>query len=215
MSSWPDTEPTLVHRLGDRSDEAAWARFDELYRPVIYRFARSEGLQHSDAEALVAEVMSRVFRAAGRWASGADGERRIQADARPTRFRAWLCRVARNALLNLVTRQLKQRGTGGTSHQLSMVGRPHPNDFARERWEAEHRQHVFRLAALRVQAGVDDLHWQVFWQSHIEGMSIPDVAAQFDQSIGSVYAIRSRLLKRLRSAVEQISSLEEDAETGR
>ena len=67
MNQWPNTEPTLVERLADPRDDAAWNRFDTLYRPVVYRYARTRGLQHSDAETLVAEVMSRVFRAAGRW----------------------------------------------------------------------------------------------------------------------------------------------------
>lgn len=200
MPQWPDTEATLVRRLADRDDDAAWNRFDLLYRPVIYRYARSSGLQHSDAETIVAEVMTRVFRAAQRWASPSDSQR-------PDHFRAWLQRVSKNALLNLVTRQLQRRGTGGTSHQLNLAGRPEPDDAARSRWEHQHRQHVFRIAAREVQATVDEDHWAIFWQTHVEGRPANEAAKEFGHSIGSVYAIRSRLVKRLRIAVDAIESL--------
>ncbi|MEO1614442.1 MAG: sigma-70 family RNA polymerase sigma factor [Planctomycetota bacterium] len=204
MPTWPNTETHLVRRLADPADDAAWSRFDLLYRPVIYRYARSAGLQHSDAEALVGEVLTRVFRASVRWAN-TDGQEASKSE-RPDRFRAWLQRVSKNALLNLVTRQLKERGTGGTSHQIALSGRAVPDDVQRIRWESEHREHLFRMAAREVQPNVPEDHWNVFWQSHIEEQSIADVAEQFGQSIGSVYAIRSRVLKRLRVAVQHMET---------
>ena len=239
MNPWPDTESTLVRRLGDPRDDEAWSRFDSLYRPVIYRYARSRGLQHADAETLVGEVMSRVFRAAERWsqspkqeslASGQDtsdvmhntndentldetaedsARPQLKSTEQPTRFRAWLCRVAENALLNLVTRQLSRRGTGGTSHQISLSGRPIADDDSRSRWELEHRQHVFLAAAGQVKTQVDETQWQLFWKTHVDGVPIPEAADQAGSSIGMAYAIRSRILKRLRDAVARIERLDD------
>ena len=197
MNSWPDTEPTLVRRLSDARDDEAWQRFDALYRPVVYRYARSRGLQHSDAEALVSEVMHRVFRAAARWSSGAGVAGSETGSERPNQFRAWLRRVAENALLNLVTRQLSRRGTGGTSHQLSLAGRPLPDDDSRLQWEQQHRQHLFLTAAGKVKAEVDEDHWRLFWQTHVDGLPI-------DQA-----AIRCRILRRLRDAVAKLEQLDE------
>ncbi|KAA5545224.1 hypothetical protein FYK55_06045 [Roseiconus nitratireducens] len=222
MNRWPETQTTLLQRMSDPRDDAAWLRFDELYRPVIYRYARARGLQHSDAESLVAEVMSRVFRAARRWAAASsgpnDGHRtRTRADAnrpdeRPQHFRAWLYRVAENSLLNLVTRQLARRGTGGTSHQLSMAGRPMPDELSREIWQTQHQQQLFMRAARAVQSQVDSEHWEVFWRTHVDGDSIPQTAERFARSTGSVYAIRSRILKRLRDQVNRMKRLD-DAST--
>lgn len=203
MNHWPNTEPTLVERLADPRDDAAWNRFDTLYRPVVYRYARTRGLQHSDAETLVAEVMSRVFRAAGRWSKDSGQG----ASSRPLRFTAWLRRVAENALLNLVTRQLSRRGTGGTSHQLSLVGRPLPDDASRIEWERQHRRHLFVTAAGVVQSRVDADHWTIFWQTHVDGVPIEQAAKQSGRSVGAVYAIRSRIVRRLREAVMCIEQL--------
>lgn len=210
MNPWPDTEPTLVQRLADPSDDVAWNRFDSLYRPVVYRYARSRGLQHSDAETLVADVMSRVFRAASRWSS----QQNDSQGERPTRFRAWLHRIAENALLNLVTRQLSRRGTGGTSHQLSMAGRAIPDEASRLQWLQQHRQHLFVIAAGQVQAQVDKEHWSIFWQTHVDGMSIEQAAVQSGRTIGSVYAIRSRMVRRLREVVSCLQRLDEAAVPG-
>lgn len=205
MNQWPDTETKLVERLADARDDAAWNRFDALYRPVIYRYARAKGLQHSDAETLVAEVMSRVFRAATRW-SGDSGRR---GSSQPLRFRAWLHRVAENALLNLVTRQLSRRGTGGTSAQISLTQRPLPDDCSRIEWERQHRQHLFVIAASHLQSQVDEEHWRLFWQTHVDGISIEQAARESGRSIGSIYAIRSRIIRRMRQTVACIEQLRE------
>lgn len=207
MNQWPDTEPMLVERLSDPSDDVAWNRFDTLYRPVVYRYARSRGLQHTDSEALVAEVMSRVFRAASKWSNRCQGAHA----ERPKRFRAWLHRIAENALLNLVTRQLSRRGTGGTSHQLTMAGRPLPDDASRRQWERQHRQHLFATAAGNIQIQVDQEHWRIFWQTHVDGIAIEQVAKDSGRSIGSVYAIRSRMIRRLRDAVAAIERLDDES----
>ncbi len=210
MNSWPDTESTLVRRLSDPRDDVAWNRFDVLYGPIVYRYARLRGLQHSDAETLVGEVMSRVFRAARRWSddSAALDAQSVQGAARPERFRAWLSRVAENALLNLVTRQLSRRGTGGTSHQLFLSGRVVPDQASRDAWERQHREQLFMAAASVVQRQVDADHWSVFWKTHVEGVEIDRVADETGRTIGSVYAIRSRIVRRLRQTVQRVGRLE-------
>ena len=39
MKSVPDTRESLLIRLSNPADEAAWREFLEIYRPVIYRLA--------------------------------------------------------------------------------------------------------------------------------------------------------------------------------
>ena len=40
----PTTRRSLVLRLRDPRDEAAWAEFVEIYEPLVYRLARKKGL---------------------------------------------------------------------------------------------------------------------------------------------------------------------------
>lgn len=228
MNSWPKTESVLLRRIANPVDDAAWNRFDALYRPVVYRYARLNGLQHSDAEILVGEVMTRVFRAAQRWSrhQGAfdqamdvvegtpEATTGGDSDTRPKHFRAWLRRVAHNALLNLVTRQLARCGTGGTSHLRDLSQRPLPSDDAKRQWREEHQRQLFAAAAKKVQPQCNGDQWAVFWETHVEGVPIRDVAQQTGRSVGAIYAIRSRVIAQLRQSVARLEAFDDPDVSG-
>ena len=93
MDLWPDTRDTLLARLRDPSDQAAWAEFLSIYQPLIYRFSRSRGLQDADAQDATQHVLWAVARAADRW----------EPDPSRGRFRSWLAKVASNAAINFTT----------------------------------------------------------------------------------------------------------------
>jgi RNA polymerase sigma-70 factor (ECF subfamily) len=44
MSDAPATRLSLLVRLCDARDDAAWAQFVEIYAPLVYGFARKHGL---------------------------------------------------------------------------------------------------------------------------------------------------------------------------
>ena len=50
MNDWPETSESLVLRVKDPADAAAWSAFLAIYRPVVYRLARSRGLQDADVD---------------------------------------------------------------------------------------------------------------------------------------------------------------------
>src|SRR5262245_60040259 len=57
-----DTPASLLERLRRPDDREAWARFVELYTPLLYFWARRTGLQQADAADLVQEVLAVLFR---------------------------------------------------------------------------------------------------------------------------------------------------------
>jgi RNA polymerase sigma-70 factor (ECF subfamily) len=140
MAVWPTTDVSLVLQLVDRDNHDAWGRFDSLYRPVIYRFVRRAGAGHHEADEVASDVMRRVARAATRWSGGRP----------PDQFAAWLTRVAKNSLLNLVCRELSKRGTGGTTHQLTLLQRPSAHERSCQRWAEDRQRELVRQAADRV-----------------------------------------------------------------
>jgi hypothetical protein len=65
----------------------------------------ARGLQHADAQDLSQQVLMAVASAIGTW------EKRDES----TRFRHWLSRVTKNAILNALTRRPKDQAIGGSS----------------------------------------------------------------------------------------------------
>src|SRR4051794_27722586 len=61
----PANRASLLDRLGDPSDGEAWARFVEIFGPLVYIFARRGGLPDAEAADLVQEVLCAVAGAIG------------------------------------------------------------------------------------------------------------------------------------------------------
>jgi RNA polymerase sigma factor (sigma-70 family) len=192
----PSTRRSLVLRLRDPRDEAAWAEFVAIYEPLIYRLARKKGLQDADAQDLCQEVFRAVAGAIERW----------DPDPAKGRFRAWLFRIARNLLVNFLRSQRRYvRGSGSTSVQELLEAEPTRDAQAEAEFQAEFQRRAFRWAAEQVKTEFADSTWQAFWRTGVENRAIAEVAKELGISVGAVYVARSRVLARLRQRVEQLT----------
>lgn len=195
MAGFPDTRASLILRLADAQNAQAWDEFSRLYQPVVYRLARRRGFQHADAEELVQEAMMAVARAVERWVP----------DPRRGRFRDWLHRIARNLMINFLTRPRHQVwGSGDTDMQQMLEAECDEDAGITQRFEIEYRRQVFHWAAERVRGAVKENSWQAFWLSTIDDLPANQVARQLEMSIGSVYIARSRVMARLQDEVRGI-----------
>ena len=184
MASPPITRNSLILRLRDRQDAAAWREFVSIYEPVIYRVATQRGLQHADAMELVQRVLFAVARAVDRF----------QPDCRRAKFRTWLYRITHNEFCKEYSVSLKHRASGDSAIRTLLQQEPTPIE---EEFSVEYRRSVFRWAADRVKAQVKPATWQAFWETSVEGRSIAEVAKQQNMSVGALYIARSRVMARL------------------
>ena len=61
MGDPASTRPSLLIRIRDPGDAEAWGQFVALYGPMIYQFARKQGLQDADAADLTQIVLQAVI----------------------------------------------------------------------------------------------------------------------------------------------------------
>jgi RNA polymerase sigma-70 factor (ECF subfamily) len=174
------TSASLLERIRQREDAASWARFVELYTPVIYGWARRSGLQESDATDVVQEVFAILL------------QKMSEFHYDPARsFRAWLKTIAINLVRARRRRNKEQQFPDGDGQDLAEA-------HEQPEWDAESRRELVRRALHIMQADFHPTTWQVCWQLVAEERPATQVAAQFGLSVGTVYAARFRVLTRLR-----------------
>lgn len=198
MSEIPDTRQSLIRRVRSVEDSAAWSEFASIYRPAVLRFALRRGLQPADAEDVAQRVFLSTARAIKEW----------EADESRGSFRAWLLMVTKNAVTNAITRRPKAQATGGTSalERLNAVGNSAKTSVLGNALEWEYQRAEFRRAAEDVRTEFQPKTWAAFWQTAVEEREIAVVAKELQKSVGTVYAARSRVLRRIKQRVAQLAN---------
>jgi RNA polymerase sigma factor (sigma-70 family) len=190
MPETPETRRSLLVRLRDPADRAAWEDFVSLYGPLAYRYARKRGLQDADA----ADVTQNVLQAV------AKSLRSFNYDPALGRFRSWLFEIVRRQLAKWQrTRSRHEAALGGNGDGLEHL--PAPDSEETDLWEREYQQQRFLWAAQRVEAHVDAAVWQAFWRTAVDSQKADAVAADLGISVGAVYTAKSRVLARIRQEV--------------
>lgn len=159
---------------------------------MIYRFARRRGLQDADARELVQNVLVAVARAVERW----------QPDTEKGRFRAWLFRIARNQLINMVQQRRLDAASGGTAEWIA-ISQLDSSTNQTSQHLVDYRRELFRVAAAHVRDNFQETTWEAFWRTSVLEQPIDAVARQLGISVGAVYIARSRVIHRLKEVIQQ------------
>src|SRR5262249_347774 len=149
MAEFPPTRASLLLRLRDRRDAAAWAEFVGRYAPPVYGYLRKQGLQDADAADLTQDALAALLAPV----------RRLEYDPARGAFRNGLFTVVRRKLANWrASRANRLRGSGDTDAQRLLEEEPAPEDEEAE-WQAEWEQQVFTRACEQVRRDVTAVTW--------------------------------------------------------
>ena len=196
MPEFPETSHSLIARVKDLGDGAAWAEFLGIYQPVVFRMARRRGLQDADAQDVMQQVFLSISKSIEDWSPG---------DLQPP-FRAWLTTIARNAITKALTRRPRDAATGSTSMVELLDAQPDPQATTAEIL-SEARKELIRWATEQIRSEFSEATWNAFWRTAIEGVPIAEVAKSTGRSAGAVYVARYRVIARLKEKVLEVSQL--------
>lgn len=195
--SSPATRTTtqLLDALRDPRDDASWGSIDARFRPVVQGLARRMGLNYSEAEEAAQQTLAEFVRA----------YRDNRYDRASGRLSSWILGIARNTILG----NLKRRGAGETLAEDDRFSEAH----LRSAW-SEERDYVVlgeALALLRDDSGVDDRTLLAFELTGLRGVPAPEAASQCGMTVDQVYVAKSRITRRLRDLVRELTdAFEED-----
>lgn len=195
MAHLPDTRHSLLVRLADADDRAAWDEFVGLYRYAVLGYCRSRGLQPADAEEVLQEVLLVVHRKIAHWSPS----------GRTNSFRVWLLRTAHRQCLKSLRQRNRIVGTtdSANAQELDQVYELAANDISTI--EADWQSWAFQWAAQQIQQEVEATSWQCFWQTAVQQRPAEQVAAKLNIRVGSVYTNKCRVLNKIRTRVQELS----------
>lgn len=180
----PSTDLSLLQRIQENGSQSAWDSFCLIYGPVVYSWARHQGLQTSDASDVAQETFRCVAEHIGSW--------------KPGRFRSWLYTIFRSRLMDLYrAKQSAPNAAGGTDfHQFIEAVPEDPVDLHSEQGREEIRQ-LYDRAMQVIRKTVSEQHWTAFERVVVHGDAPQDVADDLNVSVWTVYKCRTRVLQRL------------------
>jgi RNA polymerase sigma-70 factor (ECF subfamily) len=194
MGGPSSTRPSLLIRVRDSADADAWHEFVALYGPLVYRFARKQGLQDADAADLAQTVLHGMI----------EGIRRLEYDPRKGSFRSWLYRVVRNHLSKFhAVRKRSLTVSGGSEAHRLLEDIAAGDAETTELWDREFERQVFLWASERVRGRFEASSWQAFWQTAVEGRDASEIAESLGMTVGSIYTAKSRILDRIRKEIRE------------
>jgi RNA polymerase sigma-70 factor (ECF subfamily) len=189
------TRPSLLLRIRDPADSEAWQTFFAIYRPILLRYARAQGLGPSDADDVAQHALTVVH------ARIAD----FRYDPQHGRFKGWLRTIVNNHVRNLqrppaAREELPAEDAVADERALS------PDEVFDQLWMQEHLWHCLR----ELEVEVDEQSFAIFRRLVFDEAPVEAVCAEFGVERGNVYTIKWRLTRRIAERMRFLTA--EDAD---
>ncbi|TWU17053.1 RNA polymerase sigma factor [Allorhodopirellula heiligendammensis] len=193
MSTHHVTSHSLIVRLRSR-DADAWSRFSLIYCPLVYRWARQSRLQQVDADDVVQEVFRSVSTSIDSYRENAD----------VGSFRRWLWGITRYKLMDHFRRiaavPQAEGGTSANERMQQVLDSASDESSIDPSFDAD-AWIVHRILGL-MKSDFEERTWHAFWKMAVEDRSASDVANELGMSKQAVRQAKYRVLRQLRSELQ-------------
>lgn len=182
------TSLSLLDRASKSDDSESWDRLVAIYAPLLRRWLSTYDVQHADADDLIQEVLTAVWRELPSFCHN----QRIGA------FRNWLRKILVHRLRGFWRTRNREPHGNGTSliDQLNQL--EHDDSEGSRIWNTEHDRHILSQLIDAVRPRFQQNTWEAFRLQMLEGKRADVVAAELEMPLNSVYVARSRVLSTLR-----------------
>jgi RNA polymerase sigma-70 factor (ECF subfamily) len=193
------TSASLLAKIRDAQDMAAWQRFFGTYRPLIEGWCRGCGLPDADRDDVAGMVLLKVAQRMKRGYVYDPGRS----------FRGWLWAVVLSQVNELKAAKYGQlaRGSGDNGVQQSLEQHPAPPgaEGVERDLEALVQEATGRV---KTRLGPDSPKWQSFWRTAVQKQPGEEVAGLLGLSVAAVHQNKCRAAKLIR---EEVARLRDEA----
>lgn len=196
LLNMPDTSLTLLDRLQQQPDPAAWERLVQIYAPLIGRWLARTPLQHADHEDLIQEVLRIVVQKVPEFQRRREGS-----------FRAWLRVVCANCLReHWRSEKYRPLAMGDTDFIKKLQELEDAQSALAQEWDAEHDRLVVRRLLQLIEPQFESSTLEAFRRVVLEGQKPARVALDLNLSVNAVLLSKSRILRQLRREMDGLVS---------
>ncbi len=189
----PTTSEALLREISEHPDSPRAEEFARIYRPVLARYvARSRAnhvpIQPADCDDIVQEALLAVL-------SALPG---FKYDPARGRFRAYLQRTVRNAVMRFQRRRAEEINTRqdfASGAGRSLIGQQPDDELAIQVWSLAVAR-VFRSGRFAPNT------LAAFRRVALEDVPVADVAREFKLKPNAIYQLKSRILRAVRAELD-------------
>ncbi len=191
-SSVSVTNVSLLERVKNQADQAAWTDFVQRYGPKVYGWAVRQGLQSSDAEDVAQEVLTKLLHSLKTF------------EYQTGKFRAWLKTVTRTTLLDYVDRRKRQGQAGGGTESFDRLATLPARDDLCQRLQTEFDGELLQVAMNMVRRTTSEQSWTVFQLRMEQSLPYEEIARLVPLSADAAKMTYSRVLGKVRKQLQQL-----------
>ena len=194
------TRWSLLSRLKDWDDQDSWRQFFDTYWKLIYYTALKAGLNHTEAEEVVQEVVISVAKKMGEF----------KTNAAAGSFKSWLLNITQWR----ITDQLRKRGREQARRQppsadpartstVERVPDPHAADLENT-WNEEWQRNLVESALERVKARVKPELFQIFDLLINKQWTAQTVSKRLHVSLTQVYYAKCKVTLAMKQEIKKL-----------
>ena len=182
-----ETRVTLLAKLKDQHDQAAWLDFSNYYKPYLYAVLNRMSIDHHDSEDIIQTVLLLV------WEKLPD----FVYDPGKGHFRSWLCTVTKNKVKEYLRKKthqlidLDESKRDKARIELDKVNLPDVEQIALQEWQ----NHITDLAWKAIEEQFSEQMCQIFLRI-TEGENTQELADELGMPLNTIHVYKRRVEKQ-------------------